>query len=506
MDEACRQPWETEIQRLCSEQEALRAEITELERQRDIFLRQRDGFEAETKRLYADREAMQAEIAEVERQRNVFLQQRDAFEAETKRLYADRADLEAELHEVERQRDVFLQQRNVFEMETSKLYAGHRALVEEINFLKYRSEQTSKLHEQVVMRNWTGDPTYKEWYCSFPFERMEILPRGEVYTCCSAYLKDGYEIGNIFTQEIEDIWNSEKAQKLRYSVTKGSFEYCHDYCMWLSNRKQLDGRGEIHPVKKQEAFMFQYSHYSDCSIEQKPTLISLSCDESCNLQCPSCRSSRRILDKKDSARLYEILMQKIRPLLRTCKRLDMLGSGEIFASTACLRFLKTLTIEEFPNLEILLITNAQLFTRKCWAEFSNLHQFKLLFYVSVDAAEKETYEKIRRGGKWEQLHENMKLISELRQRGIIRELTLNFVVQEDNYLQMPAFVELAGKWGADAVNFQYMTNWGTLSQEEYQRKNVFDSGNLHRQKAAEILQSLMRRHSSVRILQNILDV
>ena len=100
----------------------------------------------------------------------------------------------------------------------------------------------------------------------------------------------------------------------------------------------------------------------------------------------------------------------------------------------------------------------------------------------------------------------MKLISELRQRGIIRELTLNFVVQEDNYLQMPAFVELAGKWGADAVNFQYMTNWGTLSQEEYQRKNVFDSGNLHRQKAAEILQSLMRRHSSVRILQNILDV
>ncbi len=506
MDEACRQPWETEIQRLCSEQEALRAEIAELERQRDIFLRQRDGFEAETKRLYADREAMQAEIAEVERQRNVFLQQRDAFEAETKRLYADRADLEAELHEVERQRDVFLKQRNVFETETSKLYAGHRALVEEINFLKYRSEQTSKLHEQVVMRNWTGDPTYKEWYCSFPFERMEILPRGEVYTCCSGALKSDYYIGNIYKQSIEEIWNSERAQRLRYSVTKGDFEYCHEYCLWLAQRNQPVHMTEMQPVQKKDGKEFPYRCYQDCRIDEYPKIITLGCDETCNLKCPSCRSSRKALEKEKSQQLLKMLMEKIWPLMGNCEQLELLSTGEVFASAACSAFLKALRVEDCPRLAIRIITNAQLFTRKCWAEFSNLHQFKLLFYVSVDAAEKETYEKIRRGGKWEQLHENMKLISELRQRGIIRELTLNFVVQEDNYLQMPAFVELAGKWGADAVNFQYMTNWGTLSQEEYQRKNVFDSGNLHRQKAAEILQSLMRRHSSVRILQNILDV
>lgn len=504
MSETFEHACESETQQMC-QQEALRAEIAEIERQRDIFLQQRDAFEAETKRLYAGRADLESELHEVERQRDVFLQQRDAFEAETKRLYAGRANLESELHEVERQRDVFLQQRDQFEEETTTLYAGHRALMEEINFLKYRCEETSKLHEQVVLRNWTGEGCRKEYFCTQPFERIEILPRGEVYTCCSGTLKSGYDIGNIYQQDFEEIWNSERAKRLRYSVTKGDFEYCHEYCLYLAQRDQAV-HGEIHPVRKKDGKTFQYSCYQDCTVNEYPKVIALSCDETCNLQCPSCRNARKALSKEKSSQLLEMLMAKVRPLMPSCRMLKVLGSGEVFASAACSAFLKTLTVEECPNLAIYLITNAQLFTKERWGEFKNLDRFPLLINISIDAAQKQTYEKLRLGGKWETLLNNLDFIAQLRKAGNARELIFNFVVQLENYRQIPEFVELGKRYAADAVYFQFMTNWGTTSQEDYQRNNVFYHDNPHRQEAEQLLKEAIRTASGIRVQQNILDI
>ena len=107
---------------------------------------------------------------------------------------------------------------------------------EEINFWKFRHDETSALHERVVEQKWSGKRPYKDYCCTFPFERIEILPRGEVYTCCSGALKSGYHIGNIYTDDFARMWNCEKVKKLRYAVTKGDFEYCLEYCVWLSNR------------------------------------------------------------------------------------------------------------------------------------------------------------------------------------------------------------------------------------------------------------------------------
>lgn len=481
----------------------LTAELHEVERQRAVFLQQRDEFEAETKRLYAALTTKDEELREVECQRGVFISQRDAFEAETKQLYAALTAKDEELHEVERQRGVFIGQRDAFEAETKKLYAGHTAMEEEIDFWRFRHDATSALHERVVEQKWSSERPYEDYCCSFPFERIEILPRGEVYTCCSGNLKSGYDIGNIYTDDFAQMWNCDKAKKLRYAVTKGDFEYCQEYCTWLANREQLDDTDETCPVQKRNGASFPYTSWQECAVSQGPKWIALSCDESCNLQCPSCRSCKKALNREESQKVYQMLMEKIRPNLSSCERLDLLGSGDVFASAACSDFLKTLTAAEFPKLKIRIITNAQLFTPARWAEFNNLHEIPLLFDISVDAAEKETYEVLRLGGKWKTLQENMKLVTQLREKGNIQRVALNLVVQKENFRQINAFVALGKQWKADVINFQFMTNWGTNTQEDYQAKNVFDPTNPYYEEAMASLREIVNTAGGIKILQNI---
>lgn len=454
--------------------------------------------------LTSQNNALLTDLCEVERQRDIFIQQRDDFEEETKRLYAAHNVLEEELHEVERQRNIFVQQRDEYEAETKRLYAGHSAMEEEINFLKFRNEETSRLHDEVVMRKWKGDVTRQDFYCTYPFEHFEILPNGDVYTCCSSWLKSGYSIGNIYEQTVEEIWNSERAKILRYSVTKGDFEYCQEYCMYLANREKADPNDVQFPCKKKEADASYLSYYDYQKIFL-PKIISLSCDETCNLKCPSCRSHFKAFDATKSKRLEKMLMKKVRPMLHSCEYIDMLGSGEVFASNACSQFLKSLSKTEFPQLRIRLLTNAQLFTAQKWNEFENLHSIPLIFYVSIDASEKETYEQLRLGGKWDTLLANMELISGLRQQEKICSLTVCMVVQKANYRQMPAFVELAKKWNADIVHFQHMTNWGTQSTEYYESNDVFSEHNPVREEAISILREVVRTASDIKILQNIIS-
>jgi wyosine [tRNA(Phe)-imidazoG37] synthetase (radical SAM superfamily) len=87
--------------------------------------------------------------------------------------------------------------------------------------------------------------------------------------------------------------------------------------------------------------------------------------------------------------------------------LSSLGNGEFFVSKPLLQFYQTLSKQEFPLLKLDIITNGTLFNLQRWEKLSNLH-------VSIDSANKETYEKIRREVRWEVLCDNMEYISLLR--------------------------------------------------------------------------------------------
>lgn len=180
---------------------------------------------------------------------------------------------EAQLQALRKETSLFKETCEALQADNDRVYAGHRGLEEEIHFLKFRAQTLDELHESVVFGRWPHDGSFRDYTCRNPFENVEILPRGEVYTCCSAYLKHNYAIGNIFNEDFQEIWNSEKARRLRRSVQEGNFEFCQKYCKCLydaaKNRKSI---GIHQPVvlKKMQRVLFSMKRQRNmrCIIRQ----------------------------------------------------------------------------------------------------------------------------------------------------------------------------------------------------------------------------------------------
>lgn len=413
-----------------------------------------------------------------------------------------------EMVESLRQEKARLEERcDALQKDNDRVYAGHRGLEEEISFLKYRISTLDELHESVVQGTGIHDGSLKKYKCMYPFERIEVLPRGEVYTCCSGYLKHNYYIGNIYEQSFDEIWNSERALKLRYSVSSGNFEYCMENCKWL-HKENIESKVDTattNPIVERTTKDCVDS-WEKCRIESLPRFITLTCDDTCNLTCPTCRSSHKALNKEEADRLYERLETVVRPMLRGCELLGGLASGDLFASYALTKFYKTLTKEEFPKLKLYIITNLQLLTPQKWYEMNNLHTIPLRLGVSVDGTDKETYEKNRRGGIWEVLCENLSFIREWRKRvdNKIEFLCLHFVIQENNFKQIEDFVRFGEEYDADVVEFQKLGNWGTFSDEEFMQRNVLDIKHELYEETRQRLKNVIAREWKVKIVQNIL--
>ncbi len=80
--------------------------------------------------------------------------------------------------------------------------------------------------------------------------------------------------------------------------------------------------------------------------------------------------------------------------------------------------------------------------------------------VSIDGATKETYEKLRLGGRWEKILEGLECMAEQKRKHGFRFI-LHFVVQKDNYHEMETIIDLGEQYGADRVWLNKIEDWGT---------------------------------------------
>jgi molybdenum cofactor biosynthesis enzyme MoaA len=331
---------------------------------------------------------------------------------------------------------------------------------------------------------------------------MEIYKGGTVYSCCSANLKPGHSFGNAYNaNSIEDfwaIWNSDNAKRLRYSVSQGNFEYCNSNCFIFSN-------AEKHPQMfiPRETSNYRYGRWEDCSLDITPSLIDLSCDDTCNLYCRSCRTRISAASSSENKNLYDFLQNFIRPALKNCRWLSCSGI-EFFASKPTQQFYRTLSSQEFPNLRIGIATNGQLFTEENWSTFENIHDIISSISISIDAANKETYEMLRRGGSWEKLCNNMDYISSLRKSCQIKSLQINFVVQRENFRQMEEFVNLGEQWCVNNIYFTRLDNRGSYKMGEHEYLDVFNPQNEHYSEAKSILTAIKETSEGIRISENCL--
>jgi MoaA/NifB/PqqE/SkfB family radical SAM enzyme len=353
----------------------------------------------------------------------------------------------------------------------------------------YFMEKLIKLHNDIVDLAWSGDKQLQQWVCMEPFNTAYIINNGIVTPCALFRIKYGSYFGNLHNDSLEDIWNSDNAKRLRYSVSKGNFEYCDRVCPVLMYPAANPGK-----MLPRESVEFKYNTWHDCSLNTGPTFIHINFDLSCNLYCTSCREHVKINTDEENKKVADMLEKLVRPALKTCKWLQASGGGEFFASKPILEFYRTLTPKEFPLLKLIIYTNGILFTPERWNSLQNLKGMLHEVKVSIDAATKDTYERLRRGARWEMLCDNMGYISSLKSSGEVSKITMCFVVQSANFREMRGFVELAKKWQADEVVFQPLRNLGrgTYPDKSFSEQNVSVPENPHYDEVVKELKSLIQ--------------
>lgn len=307
---------------------------------------------------------------------------------------------------------------------------------------------------------------YEKRFCSLPFSEMTIGVRGESHICCPSYLN--IETGNIRSGDMAEVLNSTAAQLVRASILDGSFKYCNRIaCSFIA--------GDRLPTREQARQNPWLRRVIDEQITRLDRIrrMSVALDQTCNLSCPSCRSSLIIEKGPELEWKKQAVRETIMPMLRDCELLQMAGYGEFAMSEPCRMILKDLNEAEFPALKLDLITNALLFDKSFWSRYPNVHNMIHNVRVSVDGATKPTYEKLRRGGSFERFTQNMEFIAELRRDGTIPSVGMLFVYQFENFEEMPMMVEWALRLGIDSITFEKILDWSSFeSASGYQEAAV----------------------------------
>jgi MoaA/NifB/PqqE/SkfB family radical SAM enzyme len=94
--------------------------------------------------------------------------------------------------------------------------------------------------------------------------------------------------------------------------------------------------------------------------------------------------------------------------------------------------------------------------------------------ISFDAGCEDTYKLTRVGGNWNNLLDNVNFVKDLvKQNNFRTQLSADFVVQKNNYKDLPVFANLCRELNL-SMNIQKMWNWGTWELDVFNDMNVYD--------------------------------
>lgn len=303
--------------------------------------------------------------------------------------------------------------------------------------------------------------------CRSPFEYVHIQANGDVYPCCPS--KFGKTIGNLNHQTLAEVWSSPEAEEARASMLDGSHRFCNaEACEYL---RGAQANGEA--LAPQELVAWSRAK-GLLDAGASPAVANFGFDRACNLACSYCRTSRFQPDAEDERMVAAIdanIFGGSAPA--ELRRIVFLGEGDPFDSRLCREKLRTYDWGRHPQLRIKIQTNGLLLNPAMWRSIAASHQAIDWISVSVDAASAQTY-RANRGGDFRTLRRNLAFIGNLRAIGRIDRFCVNFLVQANNFREMPDFVRLGLEMGCDQVEFQRLENWGTYTEAQYRERAVHE--------------------------------
>lgn len=173
----------------------------------------------------------------------------------------------------------------------------------------------------------------------------------------------------------------------------------------------------------------------------------------CNLNCGMCLRSHLPIYPDMTEAQFELVLEKLKNLVVFQPH----GYGEPLMHPKFERFMEIVTAK---HMAIHLVTNGLLLNESLADAFLQ-HCKPLKITYSIDAADKETYEKIRVGGNFYDLLWNMRhVVGYKKLWGLNTHLNWYCTLADYNFDQAEKIVRLASEIGLDSVNFTDLTLHG----------------------------------------------
>ena len=264
--------------------------------------------------------------------------------------------------------------------------------------------------------------------CNIPWKHVTIDLNGNVLLCeCDAWLP--IPVGKVEDfDSLQSVFNSEAAKFLQQNITDKKFTWCAvEHC------------GIVHR-----------------NITKTKFSMVLNLDESCNLSCPSCRRDQIMID---SGPEYDVKIHRLQIILSWLSKFEepiyitLSGNGDPLAS----KIIRPLIQSYQPKAQQSFNFKTNGLLMKKLLPDSPIQKFIRTYSISVDAATKEVYEKVRRPGKWDILIENLDW---LKQNKGSAWTVLDFVIQKDNLSDVEAFADLCQSYNF-AGHYSALFDWGT---------------------------------------------
>lgn len=325
--------------------------------------------------------------------------------------------------------------------------------------------------------------------CTVPFRTIEIHGNGQISLCCYTWLPEF--CGNILTDSPQEILDNAQRQEILTGMQQGRFDHCTDHCPRISQFLTSGFNPEIVPRNSLSAAVNQLFYH-----------IYLTYDDSCNLQCPSCRKNLIVHKLNDAhnpkvkklVNIHDKVKQLIQLLLDQGHevQLNITGSGDPFASPLYWNYILELASQPLhPRLSLALCTNGVLMTAANWLAIRSLWPQIASINVSIDAANEETYKIVRKNGNFTQLKQNLDHLDSMIAAGDLPNLrtwTNNFIVQRDNFRELKQFTEWQLSYKSlNLIWTNLIAQWSHLSDEEYKDMAIWQQGNLLRSELIDIL-------------------
>ncbi len=295
-----------------------------------------------------------------------------------------------------------------------------------------------------------------EKFCIVPFSNLILNPNGDIGVCRQKGTK--HVVGNIQTQTLDEVWNSEYLQQWRNEFLTGDIKICakeikNDSCHLSPDNYTL------------------FPHIEFSATQSQPILkLTANFNGQCNLKCTMCDIWMMENGLYDRIGFWERAEEDFFPYI---KEVELL-SGEPFIQKDTYRLIDKISAVN-PNVLWSFTTNAHWkLTDKIKDSLDKITIKNII--CSVDSLDPLVYPQIRKEGRLEVVLKTIKDLkkyeSERRSKGLSDLfLTLHFLVMKNNWHELPDVVDYVEESGLRlTVNNCYepkeVSLWNLRPEEE----------------------------------------